>query len=134
MADKPFALSAKILILDERGRCLVLRRATGANTGLWDFPGGKLDQGEDLQSAMEREVAEETSLRVRFVRVLGAAESESPTARIAYLVMEARRESGEVRLSEEHDAHMWVEPSELPGVALCRHFQPFAKDYSRRVS
>ena len=92
-----------MLVGDDQGRCLILKRsmASKGNPGKWDFPGGKVDAGEALDQAARREVLEETGLEIEIGRVLGAAESESPANRIAYLILEGRVLSGEVRLSEE---------------------------------
>lgn len=129
---KPFSLSVKAVILDRDGRCLLLKRSSSsrAHVGRWDFPGGKLDHGEDFEAALLREVEEETGLRVRVTRVLGAAESENPAARVAYLLLEARAEPGEVRLSEEHEDHTWVARPNLPRTDLCPQFRRFAREYA----
>lgn len=55
-------------ILDERGRILLTRRA---DNGLWCLPGGALESGESAAEACEREVLEETGLRVRVKRLVG---------------------------------------------------------------
>jgi len=51
MPYKPFALSAKVIVLDGEGRCLLLKRSmiSKGNPGKWDLPGGKVDAGEDLE-------------------------------------------------------------------------------------
>ena len=133
MAQKPFALSIKVVIRDEAGRCLVLKRSAGSrgNAGRWDFPGGKVDPGETFDAALLREVAEETGLTISLRRVLGAAESESPTRKIAYLVMEGRLESGEVRLSGEHDDFAWVSPQDMPALDVADQFRAFAQSFGR---
>jgi 8-oxo-dGTP diphosphatase len=136
LPDKPYSLSVKVIVLDEEDRCLLLKRSADskANAGKWDFPGGKLNPGETLHEALVREVREETGLNVEVVRVAGAAESESPLRRIAYLVMEARADGNSVRISEEHDDYRWVWRSELPQVDLCRQFRSFAAEYAAHHS
>ena len=53
MARVPFALSVKILVRDDEGRCLLLRRSPSSknNGGKWDLPGGKVDAGETFEEA-----------------------------------------------------------------------------------
>lgn len=43
MSHKPFALSAKVVVRDEEGRCLLLKRSMSSkgNPGKWDLPGGR---------------------------------------------------------------------------------------------
>ncbi len=132
MKTKPYAFSCKAVVRDHQGRCLLLRRSAESknNAGKWEFPGGKADAGETLDEALLREVREETGLNVELVRVAGAAESDLPTRRVAYLIFEARAESADVTLSSEHDAFEWVERTRLAGMDMCRQFLPFAMDYA----
>jgi 8-oxo-dGTP diphosphatase len=120
MSGKPMKLSVKIVVRDQTGRCLLLKRSmsSGGNPGKWEFPGGKIDPGEGLDEALLREVVEETGLTVSIQGVAGTAESEAPTAKVVYLILEGRVESGQVRLSEEHDDYLWVDPEGLPTVDL----------------
>ncbi|MDH7487214.1 MAG: NUDIX domain-containing protein [Anaerolineae bacterium] len=134
MSDKPFALSIKVVIRDEADRCLLLRRSASSkgNPGKWEFPGGKVEAGEDFDAALLREVAEETGLTVSLHRVAGAAESEMPTRKVAYLILEGRLESGQVRLSSEHEDYAWVAPHDLLGMDLVEQFRPFAQAYGQQ--
>lgn len=134
MSAKPFSFSLKVLVRDGAGRCLVLRRSptSRANAGKWEFPGGKLHAGESLDEGLLREVAEETGLEVCLQRVAGAAESELPERKVAYLIMEARTDGGKVLLSDEHDDFAWVPIADLISVDLAEQFRPFAEEYCRR--
>jgi 8-oxo-dGTP pyrophosphatase MutT (NUDIX family) len=55
-------------VLDERGRLLLTRRMDNA---LWVMPGGRLELGETIAQAAEREVLEETGLTVEVTGVVG---------------------------------------------------------------
>ncbi len=134
MGVKPFALSVKVAIRDDNGRVLILKRSMNSknNGGKWDFPGGKVDAGEDIDSALLREVCEETGLSIELERVLGCAESETGGKRIAYLIMGAVILSGRVRLSGEHSDYVWIEPSSLAEADLCPQFKDFASGYVRQ--
>ncbi len=53
------------LILDSRGRILLTRRRAGQRyAGYWEFPGGKVEFGEDLRAALQREIQEKLHIRV----------------------------------------------------------------------
>ena len=134
MLGKPLSLSAKVVVRDESDRCLLLRRSMSSkgNPGKWDLPGGKVDPGESFEQGLLREVAEETGLTISLQRVLGTAESESPTKRVAYLILEGRLESGQVHLSSEHDEYAWVNRRDLAMVNLAEQFRPFAQAYSQK--
>ena len=133
MPVKPYTLSVKMVVRDDRGRCLLIRRSDlcKGNPGKWDLPGGKIDPGESFDAALAREVLEETGLTVRVDKVLGATESESPTKKVIYLVLGGRRKSGRVRLSSEHDGCVWVGRRELASVDLLEQFRPFVQAYIR---
>lgn len=133
MPHKPFSLSAKVVVRDEKGHCLLLKRSMSSkgNPGKWDLPGGKVDSAETFEHALLREVAEETGLSISLGRLLAAAESESPTTRVIYLILEGHRESGEVCLSDEHDEYVWVEQRDFRTMDLAEQFRKFALDYSQ---
>lgn len=133
MSQKPFALSVKVVIRNQAGDCLLLKRSllSKGNPGKWDFPGGKADLGEKFDEALLREVGEETGLTIAITRVAGAAEFELPARKVAYIIMEAQLTSGQVRLSSEHDDFIWVAPHTLPTMDLAEQFVPFAQTYSK---
>lgn len=133
MSGKPFALSAKVVVCDASGRCLLLKRSMSSkgNPGKWDLPGGKVDVGESFDQGLLREVAEETGLAISLQRVVGTAESELPTRKVVYLILEGRVESGQVCLSSEHDEYTWVDRRDLTTMDLADQFRPFAQAYSQ---
>jgi 8-oxo-dGTP diphosphatase len=53
------ALVVAAAIIDAAGRLLAARRDSGTYAGLWEFPGGKVEAGEDDSTALLRELAEE---------------------------------------------------------------------------
>lgn len=131
MPDKPYSLSVKVLILNEAGECLLIKRSMNSkgNPGKWDFPGGKVDARENIEQGLLREVREETGLNISLQRILGAAESESPSKRVAYLIFEGRLKSGQVRLSSEHDDFIWVDQQSLGRIDIAEQFRPFLKTH-----
>lgn len=97
--------------LDHPRRVLAARRSTPAElSGRWEFPGGKVDDGEDPAAALQRELREELGVEV----VLGA-ELVAPDARPwpispAYEMRTwwARVRSGEPAPRGSHDELRWV--------------------------
>lgn len=59
----PIVLVAAVALIDRDGRVLLARRPTGKPmAGLWEFPGGKIRDGESPEAALVRELAEELGL------------------------------------------------------------------------
>lgn len=134
-SNKPISLSVKAIVRDDQSRWLLLKRSKSSksNAGRWDLPGGKMDACERVDQAIIREICEETGLDVAIIRVVGASESESPERRIAYLIFECAIESGEVRLSDEHEEYAWVECKDLPSMDIIPQFRAIAQDYCNRT-
>ncbi len=127
MLHKPFVVSVRMIIHDNVGKYLLLRRSAinKSGVGKWEFPGGKINPGEEFYDALIREVEEETGLKVNVEHVIGVTESETSTVKIATLIFEGTRVVGQVTLSNEHDAYEWVTPKKLPKYDLIAHLQSF---------
>ena len=63
MADVPMLLVSAVALIDADDRVLLARRPEGKSmAGLWEFPGGKLQEGETPEAALIRELAEELGI------------------------------------------------------------------------
>src|ERR1022692_422221 len=134
MQAKPFRLAVKAVVFDSQKRCLLMRRsAVNRNfVGCWEWPGGKVDDGEDFTTALLREAREETSLEVEITGLAGAAEFETPKASVVLLCLEGHVIGGSMRLSEEHDAFEWVNPVDFHRYELLPGVQDFMIEYASR--
>lgn len=130
-----FQLSVKAIVRDRADRVLLLRRSglSKANAGKWDFPGGKVSPGESFDTALRREVLEETGLEITLLGAAGLAEARIGAVHRVFLLLEAKPSEGAVCLSEEHDAALWTPRAELAQQNLVRHFLGFARDYARKT-
>ena len=131
---KPFSLAVKAVILDDQGRCLLLRRSAVNRhfVGCWEWPGGKVDPGEDFAAAVLRETREEAGLELELVGLAGATSFEMPAVNVVLLCLEARAAGRELRLSEEHDAAEWVPLAELGKRDLVETHRAFMLEYAAR--
>ena len=63
--DIPIMIVVAAALVDDRGRVLVQQRPAGkALAGLWEFPGGKVEPGEQPEAALVRELREELAIDV----------------------------------------------------------------------
>lgn len=133
-AATSFGLAVKALIADDQGRILAIRRSLDSKQfkHAWDLPGGKVDPGESFDVALLREVAEETGLSVVLEGLAGAMEYNMPGSRLAVLVLRARRVSGEVTLSSEHDDFVWARPAELAALDFHGQLREFIVEYCNK--
>lgn len=83
-------------LVQENDRWLVSRRAPGrVFAGLWEFPGGKMQDGETAITAAVREVQEETGLSVEPVEELGTLVTSQPEHSVRLHLVLCRPVSGQ---------------------------------------
>jgi 8-oxo-dGTP diphosphatase len=102
-------------------RILLVRRARSPGKGLYSLPGGRVEFGESLHVALQREVAEETALTIEIVDLAGWREVlPGPSGGGHYLIMSfaARWIDGEPVLNDELDDFNWRSPDALDGMRL----------------
>ena len=83
--------------------------------GLWEFPGGKLEPGEDDKTAARRELAEELGIHVESV---GKAELEIADTGSQFLIAFIPVEASGTPVCHEHIALTWGTPWELASLPL----------------
>ena len=107
------------LVEDGAGRLLLARRAVEPYRGLWDPPGGFLEEGEHPLDGLRRELLEETGLEgepTRFVGawmdVYGDAHEAAATLNLYWTV---RLADGEPVAADDVGELRWFSADELPG-------------------
>jgi len=101
-------------ISDAQGRVLIAQRPRGRHmAGRWEFPGGKLDLGEDAFSGLKRELAEELGIVVHEARPLIRLRHEYQDRRVLLDVWEVTAYDG-VPQPLDAQAVAWARPDELP--------------------
>ena len=98
------------------GKVLLVRRARSPARGFYSLPGGRVEFGESLHTALHREVDEETAIRIDIVGLTGWREVlPTPEGGGHYLIMSfaARWTARDVVLNDEHDDFKWLAPDGL---------------------
>ena len=111
------------------GRVLAARRTTPAEAaGRWEFPGGKVEDGEAPDAALVREIAEELGVPIEVRRWLTGAVPIGTSYELVVAV--AVISSGEPR-PVEHDEVRWLSADELDDVDWLDPDQPFVPELER---
>lgn len=100
----------------DAGECLVAQRAQDMSLpGKWEFPGGKVDDGERPHAALVRELREELDVAVVIGEWLGRGEARVGQKRIVLDVF-AARVAGRAMHVREHAEIRWVAEPDLKGL------------------
>jgi 8-oxo-dGTP diphosphatase len=104
-------------ILVEQGKVLLTQRKAGTHlAGLWEFPGGKVEAGEDPRAALRRELGEEIGIDARIGDIVEVTFHRYEEAEKAVLLLffEAAREAGSPEpRAIDVAAAKWAERDEL---------------------
>ncbi len=135
MINHVYGLAVRVLLTDQDGKILILKRSTDAKTnpGKWELPGGKVDQGESFDHALIREVYEETNLKISLEHVVGASEQNLHIIRAVHIIMSGKIVEGELNLSSEHEGYAWVLIETLPDYELADWLQDYV-NHTRGIS
>jgi 8-oxo-dGTP diphosphatase len=101
-------------ISDADGRVLIAQRPRGRHmAGRWEFPGGKLEAGEDPFAGLRRELIEELGVVVREARPLIRLRHDYPDRRVLLDVWQVAAYDGEPQPLDSQ-ALAWARPDDLP--------------------
>jgi 8-oxo-dGTP diphosphatase len=110
--------TATAVCVDTGGRVLLGRRAFEPDAGLWDLPGGFVDEGEHPLDAVHRELREETALEIEPGEFLGVWMDrygyDSTAVSTLNLYWTARVVGGEERPADDVVELRWFTPGEIP--------------------
>ncbi len=100
-------------VLEKDGRILIARRKYGDRLAdKWEFPGGKLEEGETPEVCLRRELQEEFGIDVVVGGFVGRNVHAYPDVEIDLLAYRATHLSGDFELYD-HEEIRWVHPADL---------------------
>lgn len=94
------------------------RPAHKSNALLWEFVGGKLEQGETKQEALIRECREELDVTVRVGDEFFDVVHQYPDILVHLTIFNATIDEGIPKLLEHNDIK-WIKPNEIPNYNFC---------------
>ena len=110
-------VAAIIKAVNENGKTIIFatQRGYGDFKGGWEFPGGKIEEGETPQDALVREIKEELETEISVGELIDTIEYDYPTFHLSMDCFWAEIVSGDLVLTE-HEAAKWLTKEELDSV------------------
>lgn len=107
-------VAAIIKKINETGEPVIFatQRGYGVFKGGWEFPGGKIENGETPKEALVREIREELETEILVGELIDTVEYDYPTFHLSMDCFFAEIVSGELIL-KEHMAAKWLTKEEL---------------------
>lgn len=110
-------VAAVIKSTNEKGDPMIFatQRGYGDFKGGWEFPGGKIEEGETPKEALVREIREELETEIAVGELIDTVEYDYPTFHLSMDCFWAEIVSGDLVL-KEHEAAKWLTRDELDTV------------------
>lgn len=110
---KTIEVVAAIIVRD--GKVFATERGYGDWKGWWEFPGGKMEQGESPEEALKREIREELDAEICVGELLDTVEWDYPDFHLTMHCFICSLTSGSMHLNEHEDA-AWLTEETLDSV------------------
>lgn len=110
-------VAAVIKAENEKGKPIIFatQRGYGDLKDGWEFPGGKIEEGETPQEALKREIMEELDTEISVVDLIDTIEYDYPTFHLSMDCFWCEIVKGDLVL-KEHEAAKWLRMDELDRV------------------
>ena len=102
--------------IEEKNKIFATARGYGEYKGGWEFPGGKIEEGETPQEALVREIHEELEATIKVGDLIDTIEYDYPNFHLSMDCFWCQVEAGELKLLEA-EAAKWLSKDELDSVA-----------------
>ena len=100
MSDKPYEFNIRVTGVLIENDCILLVRQKVSDTRHWSLPGGRAEADESLETAIIREMREETGLSTKCIRLLYLCEKTKATPPLLHITFELARVGGELAMPD----------------------------------
>ena len=110
-------VAAVIKAMNEKGEEIIFatQRGYGDLKGGWEFPGGKIEEGETSQAALQREIMEELDTEIAVGELIDTIEYDYPTFHLSMDCFWCEIIKGDLVL-KEHEAAKWLTKEKMDSV------------------
>ena len=120
-------------VVMRNGKYMIARRAPGKHlAGYWEFPGGKIEDGESPEDSLQREIEEEFGVYAQVGAYLGENVHDYGDKTVRLMAYEATVEQ-DIHQSTDHDQIEWVELNQMDDYPLAPADVPLLR-YLRRYA
>lgn len=102
-------------IIKDNDKIFATKRGYGEFKGGWEFPGGKVEEGETGEQALKREILEELDTEIEVGELIDTVEYDYPTFHLSMQCFVCGIVSGDLVL-KEHESAKWLTKDELYSV------------------
>lgn len=128
-----FPILVTAAIIEDKGKFLITQRLKNSHNGLrWEFPGGKLDFGEDPIDCLKREIMEELGIKISVGDILEySSHVYSGEKHIVLLGFKCKYLSGKIKKAGIND-FAWVSLEDMKEYDITEADLPFIKKLKQR--
>lgn len=127
------------VVRDSDGRALILKRSKHPEKEKWNLPGGRLIFGETIKECAQREVFEETGLKLKSKKILGLFPSRiyrnnslSIHVMVIPVLMSTLKDDQRVVLNEEHKEYSFVNMNEVENYDMVHNNLEILRNLKKR--
>ena len=124
-------------VIIKDGKLLIIKESDkyrdGTQKGKWDFPGGKIEEGETDKDAVDRETKEESGLEVEVQEVIHedfwepVVHGKQLHITGRFYICKFTGNFNDVKLSEDHDEFAWIDPKDYEKYDILKENIPAIK-------
>ena len=110
-------------------KILVVQRSENMKLPLkWEFPGGKIENGEEEEDCIKREIIEELNISIDLITRLSPSHFDYPTFSIELIPFVANYLAGEIKLAE-HKQYLLLEKEDVASLDLAEADIPILNEF-----
>lgn len=102
-------------VIRDKDKIFATQRGYGELKGGWEFPGGKIEEGETPQEALKREILEELDIKIEVGKLIDTIEYDYPNFHLSMDCFWCKIKEGDFVL-KEHAAARWLDKNTLDSV------------------